>query len=216
MRAARAGGQCPAPSRRSGSSGDVRVPRTVVTIAAARPAPRRCRYPSAASVLGSAHWRSSMSSTIGPCSATSATSASSDLDLVELRPGRVEGELGQELGERGHATRVEVDVRERVAQRSRERHVGQMPLELRTARASDADAVELAHQLVEQAASSRVRPHPRSGSAPGPRRAPRRTAPCERLELGGPAEQAECASGGLCSWPAGSGEGAASGRPPGG
>ena len=106
MRGARAGGACPAPVGGAGRPRTLGTP-PVVTSAAARPAPRRRRYPSAARVLLSAHWRSSMSSTIGPCSATRATSASSTSTSSNSGPGESRTSSGSSRASAGirHASR---------------------------------------------------------------------------------------------------------------
>ncbi len=216
-RAARAVRACQAPSRPSGSSDDA-------SGTARRRHERRRqgrRRAGAGSRARRASWsrptaRSSRSSTSGPCSPTSATSASSTSTSSNSAPRRIEGELGQDLS-RARAVRraSSVDAGERVAERRRERHVRQMPLELRAARAPDADVVELAHELVEQSRLAEPRfaldldqrevPVERPRTDCGRACRARSSRPSSRNARAAASRRAR-----------GSDEGAASGRPPGG
>ena len=79
-----------------------------------RRTPRRRRYAIAASVLGSAQWRSSSTRTTGPCSATRATSASST-SISSNSPHRCLGcELGKDLPERRPPVDVGPELGERL------------------------------------------------------------------------------------------------------
>src|SRR4029077_5089841 len=71
------------------------------------------------------------------------------VDLGDVRSRFVGAELGQDQAERWPPE--ELDFAERVTQRSRERHVGQVLLELAASRPPDADADQAGRKLVEQA-----------------------------------------------------------------
>ena len=119
-------------------------------------------------------WRSSSSRTSGACSATSATSASSTSTSSNSRLGRLEAaSSGRIWPSAGRLPGVELDVAERLAERGRERHVGQVPLELGAAGAAEARRRRARAPARRAAASCRARPRPRSGSARRRRRARR-------------------------------------------